>query len=109
MKLATSNNVRDAQMAEHSERIDRMEILFDRLDHQLPNLTRCVEVCSEVGSSTTEMASTLTTIRNQTTATAQTVTQQLDKMEETIRDTFVDLKVDVLTLTIALLERTIVT
>ena len=109
MKLATSNNVCDAQLAKHSERIDRMEILFDQLDHQLLNLVGCVEVCSEVGSSTTEMASTLTTIRDQTTATAQTVTRQLDEMEETIRDTFVDLKVDVLTLTIALLERTIVT
>ena len=62
MKLATSNNVRDAQLAKHSKRINRLEILFDQLDHQLPNLARCVEVCSEVGSSTMEMASTLTTI-----------------------------------------------
>ena len=44
MKMAESNNVRDAQLAKHSKRIDRMEILFDRLDHQLPNLARCVEV-----------------------------------------------------------------
>ena len=29
MKLATSNNVRDAQLAKHSKRIDRVEILFD--------------------------------------------------------------------------------
>ena len=62
-----------------------------------------------MGSSTTEMASTLTTIRDQTTATAQTVTQHLDKMEETIRDTFVDIKVVVLTSTLTLVERTIVT
>ncbi len=44
MKMVESNNVRDAQLAKHSKRIDRMEILFDRLDHQLPNLARCVEV-----------------------------------------------------------------
>ena len=47
--------------------------------------------------------------RDQTTTTAQTVTQQLDDMEKTIRDTFVDLKVDVLTLTLALLEHNIMT
>jgi hypothetical protein len=86
-----------------------MEILFDRLDLQLPNLARCVEVCSEVGSSTTKMASTLTTIRDQRTTTAPTVTQRLNKMEETIQDTCVDLKVDVLTSTLTSLERNIVT
>ena len=101
--------MRDAQLAKHSERIDRMEILFDHLDHQLPNLARCVEVCSEVGSSTTAIASTLTTIRDQTATTAETVTQHLDDMEETIRDTFVDLKVDVLTATLTSMERTITT
>jgi hypothetical protein len=109
MKLATSNNVRDALLAKHSERINRMEILFDRLDLQLPNLACCVEVCSEVGSSTTEIASTLTTIRDQRTTTAQRVTQLLNDMEETIQDTFVDLKVDVLTSTLASLEHNIVT
>ena len=55
------------------------------------------------------MASTLTTIRDQTTATVQSVTQRLNEMEETIRDTFVDLKVDVLTSTITFLEHIIVT
>jgi hypothetical protein len=74
-----------------------MEILFEPMDSQIPNMTRCVEVCSEVGSSSTAIASTLTTIRDQTVTTAQTVSQRLDDMEETIRDTFVDLKVDVLT------------
>jgi hypothetical protein len=109
MKMAESNNVQDVQLAKHSERIDRMEILFDQLDHQLPNLARCVEVCSEVGSSATAIASTLTTIRDQTATMAQTVTQRLDDMEETIRDTFVDLKVDVLTAMLTLMERTIAT
>ena len=99
--------MRDAQLAKHSERIDRMEILFDHLDHQLPNLARCVEVCSEVGSSTTAIASTLTTLRDRTTTTVQTVSQRLDDMEETIRDTFVDLKVDVLTATLTSMENTI--
>ena len=101
--------MRDAQLAKHSERIDRMEILFDHLDHQLPNLARCVEVCSEVGSSTTAIASTLTTLRDRTTTTVQTVSQRLDDMEETIRDTFVDLKVDVLTAMLTSMERTIAT
>ena len=58
MNMAESNHMRNAQLAKHSKRIDRMEILFDRLDHQLPNLARCVEVCSEVGSSMTAIAST---------------------------------------------------
>ncbi len=96
----------DAQLAKHSKRINRMEILFNRLDHQLPNLVRCVEVCSEVGSSTMAIASTLTTIQDQTATTAQMVTQHLDDMEETIWDTFVDLKVDVLTSTLTSLEST---
>ena len=99
--------MRDAQLAKHSERIDRMEILFNCLDNQLSYLARCVEVCSEVGSSTTAIASTFTTLRDQVTTTAQTVTQRLDNMEETIRDTFVDLKVDVLTVTLTSMENTI--
>ena len=82
----------------------RMEILFEQMDSQIPNMTRCVEVCSEVGSSSTAIASTLTTIRDQTVTTAQTVTQHLDDMEETIRDTFVDLKVEILTATLTSLE-----
>ena len=70
-------------------------------------MARCVEVCSEVGSSLTAIASTLTTIRDQTLTTAQTVTQHLDGMEETIRDTFVDLKVDVLKATLTSMATTI--
>ena len=107
MKMAESDNVRDAQLAKHSERIDMMEILFDQLDNQLPNLARCAEVCSEVGSSMTAIASILTTIRDQMATTAQTVTQRLNEMEATIRDTFVDLKVDVLTATLTSMENTI--
>jgi hypothetical protein len=76
MSMAASNRMRDAQLATHSERLDKMENLFDRLDTQLPNMERCVEVCSEVGSSSTAIASTLTTIRDQTLTTAQTVTQR---------------------------------
>ena len=63
----------------------------------------------EVGSNATAIASTIANIRDQTANTMQTVTQRLDDMEETIQDTFVDLKVDVLTLTLALLERNITT
>ena len=81
-------------------------MLFDRLDNQLPNLARCVEVCLEVGSRSTAIASTLTTLRDQTTTTVQMVTQRLDDMEETIRDTFVDLKVDVLKATLTSMENT---
>ena len=55
----------------------------------------------------TAIASTLTTIRDQTVTTAQTVTQRLDDMEETIRDTFVDLKVDVIKATLTSMETTI--
>ena len=107
VKMAESNQMRDAQLAKHSKRMDRMEILFKQLDTQLPNMAHCVEVCSEVGSSSTAIASTLTTIRDQTLTTAQTVTQRLDDMEETIRDTFVDLKVDVIKATLTSMENTI--
>ncbi len=106
VKIAESNQMRDAQLVKHSERMDRMEILFEQLDTQLPNMARCVKVCSEVGSSLTAIASTLTTIRDQTLTTAQTVTQRLDDMEETIRDTFVDLKVDVIKATLTSMENT---
>lgn len=104
VKMAKSNQMRDAQLVKQSERMDRMEILFGRMDAQLPKMTRCVELCSEVGSSSSEIVSTLTTIRDQTVTTAQTVSQQLDGMEDTIRDTFVDLKVEVITATITSLE-----
>jgi hypothetical protein len=107
VKMAESNQMRNAQLAKHSEPMDRMEILFEQLDTQLPNLARCVDVCSEVGSSTTAIASTLTTLRDQTTTTAQTVTQRLDNMEETMWDTFVDLKVDVIKATLTSMENTI--
>ena len=63
----------------------------------------------EVRSNATAIASTLTNIRDQTAITMQTVTQHLDDMEETIRDTFVDLKVKVLASTLASLERNIAT
>ena len=76
VKIAASNQMRDVQLVKHSEWMDKMLILFDRLDTQLPNMARCVEVCSEVGSSSTVIALTLTTIRDQTLTTAQTVTQQ---------------------------------
>ncbi len=99
--------MRDAQLAKHSEQMDRMEILFERLDTQFPNMARCVKVCSEVGSSLTAIASTITTIRDQMITTAQTVTQRLNDMEETIRDTFVDLKVDVIKATLTSMENTI--
>ena len=107
MKMAENNQMCDAQLAKHSERMDRMEILLERLDNQLHNLACCVDVCLEVGSSTTAIASTLTTIRDQMTITAQTVTQCLNDMEETIRDTFVDLKVDVIKATLTSMENTI--
>ena len=109
MKMAEGNTVRDAQLAKHSERINRVDILFDRLDQQLPNLARCVEVCLEVGSNATAITSTLPNIRDQMATTMQTVTQGLDDMEETIRDTFVDLKVNVLTLMLASLDCNITT
>ncbi len=107
VKMAENNQMRDAHQAKHSKRMDRMEILFKRLDNQLPNLVRCVNVCLEVGSSTTAIASTLTTLRDQMTITAQMVTQLLDNMEETICDTFVDLKVDVIKVTLTSMENTI--
>ena len=108
VKMAENNQMRNAQLAKHSDQMNGMEILFERLDNQLPNLARCVDVCLEVGSSTTAIASTLTTLRDQTAITAQTVTQHLDDMEETIRDTFVDLKVDVIKATLTSMENTIV-
>ena len=107
VKMAESNQMRDAQLAKHSERMDMIEILFKQLNTQLPNMARCVKVCSEVGSSTTAIASTLTTIRDQTTTTAQMVARRLEDMEETIRDTFVDLKVDVIKATLTSMENTI--
>ncbi len=55
----------------------------------------------------TAIASALTTLRDQTTTMAQTVTQRLNDMEETIRDTFVDLKVDVIKATLTSMENTI--
>ena len=55
------------------------------------------------------VASTLANIRDHTATTAQTVSQRLDGMEETIRDTFLDLKVDVISTALASLERNIAT
>jgi len=107
VKMAESNQMRDAQLVKHSERMDRMEILFERMHSQIPNMTRCVELCSEVGSSSTEIALTLTTIRDQTVTTAKTVSQRLDGMEDTIRDTLEDLKVEVLTAMLTSLENKI--
>ena len=107
VKMAESNQMGDAQLAKHSKRIDKMEILFEQLDTQLPNMARCVKVCSEVGSSLTAIASTLTTIWDQKLTTAHTVTPRLDDMEETIQDTFVDLKVDVIKATLTSMEHTI--
>ena len=109
MKMAEGNQVRDAQLVKQSERLDRMEVLFDRMDAQLPKMSRCVELCSEVASSSSGIASTLTTIRDQTVTTAQTVSQRLDGMEDTIRDTFVDLKVEVITATLTSLEHKMAT
>jgi hypothetical protein len=43
------DTARDAQLAQHGERMARVEILFDKFDQQLPSLARCVEACSEFG------------------------------------------------------------
>jgi hypothetical protein len=50
VKMAESNQMHDAQLVKHSERMDRMEILFERMHSQIPNMTRCVELCLEVGA-----------------------------------------------------------
>ena len=108
--MVAGNTARDAQLAQqHGKRMARVEILFDKLDQQLPTLVRCVEVCSEFGPTAEAAASTHANIRDQTATTTQTVSQRLDGMEETIRDTFLDLKVDVISTTLALLERNIAT
>ncbi len=90
--------------------------MFDKLDQQLPKLARCVAVCSEVVTTVDAAGSTLACIQEQMALTCQSVTQRLDSMEETIRDKFLDLKVDILDLkvdiistTLALLERNIAT
>ena len=43
---------------------NRVEILFDKLNQQLPNFARCVEVCLEVGTNVEAGASTLASIRD---------------------------------------------
>ena len=64
MKMVARNTAQNAQMAKHSERMDRVEILFDKLNQQLPNFARCVEVCLEVGTNVEAGASTLASIRD---------------------------------------------
>ena len=66
-------------------------------------------VCSEVVTTADAAGSTLACIQEQMASTTQSVSQHLDSMEETIRDKFLDLKVDVITTTLALLECNIAT
>ena len=109
MKMVAGNTARDAQLAQHGKWMARVEILFNKLDQHLPTLARCVEACSEFGPTAEAVASTLANIRDHMVTTTQTVSQRLDGMEETIQDTFLDLKVDVIPTTLASLERTIAT
>jgi hypothetical protein len=109
MTMVKGYTARDAQLAQHGERMARVEIIFDKFDQQLPSLARCVEACSEFGPTAAAVALTLDNIRDHTATTTQTVSQRLDGMEETIRDTFLDLKVDVISTMLALLERNIAT
>ena len=62
MKMVAGNTTRDAQLAQHGKRMARVEILFDKLDQQLPALERCVEACSEFGPTAEAVASTLANI-----------------------------------------------
>ena len=87
----------------------RVEILFDKLDQQLPTLARCVEACSEFGPTAEAAASTPANSRDHMATTTQTVSQRLDGMEETIWGTFLDLKVDIISTTLTLLEPNIAT
>ena len=48
VKMAASNQMHNAQLAKHSKRMDKMEILFDRLDTQLPNMARCLSIQSSL-------------------------------------------------------------
>jgi hypothetical protein len=50
MKLIDGIKVCNAQMVKHSERMDNMEILFAKVDRQLPDLARFVEVCTLIGT-----------------------------------------------------------
>ncbi len=109
MTMVEGNTARDAQLAQHGERMARVEILFDKFDQQLPSLARCVQACSEFGPTAAAVALTLDKIKDHTATATQTVSQRLDDMEETIWDTFLDLKVDVISVTLALLERNITT
>jgi hypothetical protein len=109
MTMVEGNTAQDAQLAQHGKRMARVEILFDKFNQQLPSLVRCVKACSEFGPTAAAVASTLDKIRDHTATTMQTVSQRLDDMEETIRDTILDLKVDVISATLASLERNIAT
>ncbi len=100
MTMVDGNTARDAQLAQHGERMARVERIFEKVDQQLPSLVRCIATCSEFGPTAAAVASTLNEIRDHTV----TVPQRLDDMEETIRDTILDLKVDVISTTLASLE-----
>ncbi len=100
MTMVDGNTARDAQLAQHGKRMARVELICKKVDQQLPSLEWCVAACSEFGPTAAAVASTLNKIRDH----MVTVSQRLDDMEETIRDTILDLKVDVISTMLALLE-----
>jgi hypothetical protein len=94
MKLIDGMKVCDAQMVKHSERMDHMEILFAKVDRQLPCLARFVEVCTSVGREVDAVGSNLTKIREQAESATTVMNLHLDSMEETFKDSFRALNVD---------------
>jgi hypothetical protein len=91
----------------HSERMDHMEILFAKVDRQLPDLARFVEVCTLVGTEVNTVGSNLTKIREQAELATTVMNLHLDSMEETFKDSFRALNVDSINAKLTLLEGTL--
>jgi hypothetical protein len=107
VKLIDGIKVRNAQMVRHSEQMDHMEILFAKVDRQLPDLVRFVEVYTSVGTEVDAVGSNLTKIREQAESAMMVMNLCLDSMEETFKDSFRALNVDGIIAKLTSLEGTL--
>jgi hypothetical protein len=109
LKLIDGVNDCNAEQVKHKECLNYVEVLFDKLGKHLPDLTTVVEVCLALGTNVDDASSKITQVMEQAESATLSLNIPIDTIDETIQDTFLNVKVDGITTKMALLEDSLTT
>jgi hypothetical protein len=99
----------NAEQVKHKEHLDHVKVLFAKLDKHLPELTTIVEVCRAVGMNVDDVSSKITQVLEHAESATLSLNKRIDIMDETLRDTFLNFKVDGITTKLDVLEESLTT